>query len=62
MKKIIGLIILAIIITLITFETISWYHIGDIPTPIVLIRLIIFFIIVSITLTIIFNIIKRIKK
>lgn len=54
MKKIIILTI-TLLITLITFELMSWYHIGDIPTKIVLIRLIIFFIAIFITLLLIFN-------
>lgn len=62
MKKTIIILILALLITLITFETKSWYHIGDIPTQIVLIRLIIFFITVSIILISIFYLIKKLKK
>ena len=62
MKKTIIILILALLITLIAFETMSWYHIGDIPTQIVLIRLIIFFITVSIILMSIFYLIKKLKK
>ena len=54
MKKII-ILIMSLLITLITFELMSWYHIGDIPTKIVLIRLILFFTIIFISLLLIFN-------
>ena len=40
-----GIIILSLITTFIVFEQLSWYHFGDIPTKIVVNRLIVFFII-----------------
>ncbi len=43
MKKTIPYIIVtlfSIIVTFLFFEAMSWYHFGDIPTPIVLFRLI----------------------
>ncbi len=54
MKKIIILTI-TLLITLITFELMSWYHIGDIPTKLVLIRLIIFFTVIFITLLLVYK-------
>lgn len=39
-------IILSVIITFVFFELMSWYHFGDIPTKVVLIRLIAFFCII----------------
>ncbi|MBR6208626.1 MAG: hypothetical protein IKQ69_06470 [Oscillospiraceae bacterium] len=45
MKKALPYIVVAIISVVITFfffEAMSWYHFGDIPTPVVLIRMIIF--------------------
>lgn len=42
MKKIIICSIISLVITFIFFELMSWYHFSDIPTLIVLIRLIIF--------------------
>lgn len=46
MRKILkyaGIILLSLIFTFILFEIMSWYHFGDIPTTIVLIRLVICF-------------------
>ena len=54
MKKIILGILVCIIslgITFATFETFNWYHFGDIPTEVVLFRLVVFFIITNIILT-----------
>ncbi len=65
MKKIITGIIVGLIslaITFATFETFSWYHFGDIPTEVVLFRLIGFFIIVNIVLTGGIIIIRKSKK
>lgn len=62
MKKVlivIGVLILALIITFTFFEAMSWYHFGDIPTPVVLWRLIIFFAILTVVL---FGILILIKK
>lgn len=65
MKKfLIGLvvIILALLITFITFELMSWYHFGDIPTQVVLVRLLIFFSIITTILTGILFLVKKLKK
>ncbi len=65
MKKIITGIIICLIslaITFATFETFSWYHFGDIPTEVVLFRLIGFFIIVNIILTGTILLLKKSKK
>lgn len=65
MKKfLIGLvvIILALLITFITFELMSWYHFGDIPTQVVLVRLLIFFSIITAILTGILFLVKKLKK
>lgn len=65
MKKIIAGIIIFLIslgITFATFETFSWYHIGDIPTEVVLFRLVGFFIIVNVILTVAFNALKKSKS
>lgn len=39
----IGSVLISLTITFFTFECLSWYHFGDIPTKVVLIRLIAFF-------------------
>lgn len=65
MKKIITGIIVCIIslgITFATFETFNWYHIGDVPTEVVLFRLIGFFIIVNIMLTGVILLLKKSKE
>lgn len=50
------------LLTLILFDAMSWYHIGDIPTQVVLIRLIGFYCVLSgITLSTIALIIKKKK-
>lgn len=43
------IIILSLVFTFILFEQLSWYHFGDIPTSVVLYRLIAFFLISVIT-------------
>ncbi len=65
MKKfltILIIIIVALLITFFTFEQMSWYHFGDFPTKVVLIRLIIFFIIVLTILLGIAFLIHKFKK
>lgn len=42
------IIVLSLIFTFMLFEQLSWYHFGDIPTNVVLYRLIIFFFILNI--------------
>ena len=51
--------IISLAITFLTFEILSWYHFGDIPTKVVLLRLIIVFIIIEL---IIYSIYKLLKK
>ena len=65
MKKI-GVILIDLLIcafiTFVFFEAMSWYHFGDVPTRIVLIRLIGFFcILCGISISIIVFIIKKRK-
>ena len=36
-------VVLSLLITFVFFELMSWYHFGDIPTKVVLVRLIVFF-------------------
>lgn len=65
MKKIligIGLIVFSLLITFVFFEQMSWYHFGDTPTNVVLVRLIIGFLFVLIVLSGILFLIKRRKK
>lgn len=62
MKFLYGLLIIIIscFITFLTFDSLSLYHFPDIPTKIVLIRLIIFFVVIVLLLTgITFIIIKN---
>ena len=40
-------VVLSLLITFVFFELMSWYHFGDIPTKIVLVRLIAFFLVVA---------------
>ncbi len=64
MKKIIAGVIIFLIslgITFATFETFSWYHIGDVPTEVVLFRLVGFFIIVNVILTVVFIVLIKSK-
>ena len=65
MKKIlirIGIVLLSLLITFIIFDSMSWYNFGDVPTKIVLIRLIIFFVIIVVILTGIVALINKLKK
>ena len=65
MKKIIvglGIVLLSLLITFVTFETMSWYHFGDIPTKVVLIKLIIFFVVMVAILTGIVLLVNKLKK
>ena len=57
-----GIVIFSLLITFIMFDSMSWYNFGDIPTKVVLIRLIIFFIIMVTLLTGILLFIKKLKK
>lgn len=40
-------VVLSLLITFVFFELLSWYHFGDIPTKVVLVRLIAFFLVVA---------------
>ena len=40
-------VVLSLLITRVFFELMSWYHFGDIPTKVVLVRLIAFFLVVA---------------
>lgn len=65
MKKVLsglGICILSLIITFVTFELMSWYHFGDIPTKVVTLRLIVFFILVIALLTGIVILVNKKKK
>lgn len=65
MKKVLsglGICILSLIITFVTFKLMSWYHFGDIPTKVVALRLIVFFILVIALLTGIVILVNKKKK
>ena len=65
MKKFVaylGTIIISLIVTFVTFETLSWYHFGDIPTTVVSVRLIIFFCAIVFLFIALFTLIKKFKK
>lgn len=40
-------VVLSLLITFVFFELMNWYHFGDIPTKVVLVRLIAFFLVVA---------------
>lgn len=40
-------VVLSLLITFVFFELMSWYHFEDIPTKVVLVRLIAFFLVVA---------------
>ena len=40
-------VVLSLLITFVFFELMSWYHFGDIPTKVVLVRLIAFFLVIA---------------
>ena len=40
-------VVLSLLITFVFFELMSWYHFGYIPTKVVLVRLIAFFLVVA---------------
>ena len=40
-------VVLSLLITFVFFDLMSWYHFGDIPTKVVLVRLIVFFLVVA---------------
>ena len=40
-------VVLSLLITFVFFELMSWYHFGDIPSKVVLVRLIAFFLVVA---------------
>ena len=65
MKKFVthlGTIIISLIVTFVTFETLSWYHFGDIPTTVVSVRLIIFFCVIECLFILTLSLIRNLKK
>lgn len=65
MKKVIvalGIVSLSLLITFVTFETMSWYHFGDMPTKIVLLRLVVFFVVMVAILTGIVLLVNKLKS
>lgn len=65
MKKFVaylGTIIISLIVTFVTFETLSWYHFGDIPTTVVSVRLIIFFCVIECLFILTLSLIRKYKK
>ena len=65
MKKFVthlGAIIISLIVTFVTFETLSWYHFGDIPTTVVSVRLIIFFCVIECLFILTLSLIRKFKK
>ena len=56
------IIILSLAFTFVLFEQLSWYHFGDIPTRVVLYRLILFFLILTIATLGIYLVIIRNKQ
>jgi len=58
----VGIVVLSLLITFITFDSMSWYNFGDVPTKLVLIRLIIFFVIMIAILTGILLLVNKLKK
>ena len=65
MKKFVaylGTIIISLIVTFVTFETLSLYHFGDIPTTVVSVRLIIFFCVIECLFILTLSLIRKFKK
>ena len=65
MKKFVthlGTIIISLIVTFVTFETLSWYHFGDIPTTVVSVRLIIFFCVIECLFILTLSLIRKFKE
>ena len=56
------IIVLSLAFTFILFEQLSWYHFGDIPTKVVLYRLILFFLILNVFILGIYWVIIRNRK
>lgn len=57
-----GTIIISLIVTFVTFETLSWYHFGDIPTTVVSVRLIIFFCVIECLFILTLSLIRKFKE
>lgn len=55
-------VLVSLIITFFVFENLSWYHFGDIPTKVVLIRLIAFFCVVVSIILAICTLVRKYKK
>ncbi len=60
--KITIILTLSLLITFITFDSLSWYNFGDIPTKVVAFRLILFFAVTAVILAITTLIFKRMEK
>lgn len=60
--KITIILTLSLLITFITFDSLSWYNFGDIPTKVVAFRLILFFTVTAVILAITTLIFKRMEK
>lgn len=60
--KITIILTLSLLITFITFDSLSWYNFGDIPTKVVAFRMILFFAVTAVILAITTLIFKRMEK
>ena len=60
--KITIILTLSLLITFITFDSLSWYNFGDIPTKVVAFRLILFFAVTAVILAITTLIFKKMEK
>lgn len=57
----IATVLVSLIVTFFIFENLSWYHFGDIPTKVVLIRLIAFFFASECLIIVIFDLLRKKK-
>ena len=57
----IATVLVSLIVTFFIFENLSWYHFGDIPTKVVLIRLIAFFFASACLIIVIFDLLRKKK-
>ena len=57
----IATVFVSLIVTFFIFENLSWYHFGDIPTKVVLIRLIAFFFASECLIIVIFDLLRKKK-
>lgn len=58
----VSIVVLSLLITFITFDSMSWYNFGDTLTKVVIIRFIIFFVIMVVILTGILLLVNKLKK